>query len=271
MSFIKSLARRTVSLLAIAVISVLSGCKTQPVNPPPMLPAYTAFHSPLRETLPLRRVVALPMENYTEYPEASDRVLASVVSDLRAAGMFDLVYLPPNEARQCHEQFALHGCYPDELLVELASRNRADGVMFTSLNTYHPYWPPRVGLKLHIVSTLEDVTLVSVDGLWDAQEACIASQAEAFYGISSADCHIPRPELAVYSPAQFERFVARQVVQAIAGPPPVSEQTAAIADGSASPSVDGASDAEIVARRHRSPYRHPRTARSMEAGSTLFR
>ena len=103
-------------------------------------------------------------------------------------------------------------------MVELAKQYQADAVVFSSLTDYHPYWPPRVGVKLHIVSTHEAVTLASIDGLWDAKNEPVALAAENFYCQLSPKSTLIRPDTILYAPSYFQKFVAHQIVGALAPP-----------------------------------------------------
>ncbi len=207
-----------VSILSGVVIMVI-GCATDP-QPPPQ-PCYSYYLAPsfLTPTSPaVRRVVLLPMENRTFYAYASIEFRDVLVAEMRSAGLFEVVSLPEETTQSWYRSVHSQGRFQEDALVELAKQHQADAVVFSSLTDYHPYWPPRVGVKLHIVSTHEAVTLASIDGLWDAKNEPVALDAQNFYCQLSPKSTLIRPDTILYAPSYFQKFVAHQIVGALDPP-----------------------------------------------------
>jgi len=109
----------------------------------------------------------------------------------------------------------LQGTFPEHLLVHLANQYQADAVLFVNVNEYHPYAPPKLGVSVHLVSTHEAIVIASVDGIWDARDEALASEAQGYYHQLSHINTLPRCELILHSPDLFQRFVARRIVTAL--------------------------------------------------------
>jgi hypothetical protein len=101
-------------------------------------------------------------------------------------------------------------------LHELALGYSADGVVFSSLRDYHPYSPPRIAATVHLVGTHDAATLVSVDGVWDAQNEAVAKMAHEYAGLLTPTHETGRSDIVLHTPAYFEKFVAGQLARAFA-------------------------------------------------------
>ena len=195
---------------------LLIGCAHPPPVPGP--PTFSSYRAPDFDYWAVRRVVLLPAETQTRYADEAERFRANLASELRATGLFEVVELPPY-AFECPSTAVLHGTFPEHLLVDLARRFQADALLFTNVTQYQPYAPPRIGAKVHLVSTKQAITLATVDGVWDARDESLACEARAFYAQISSAHSVPRCELVLQSPDLFQKFVARKIAGALAGRP----------------------------------------------------
>jgi hypothetical protein len=88
-------------------------------------------------------------------------------------------------------------------------------VLFVSINEYHPYSPPKLAATVHLVSTAEAIAVASVDGIWDAGDDALATDARHYYHQLSHISSLPRCELILHHPDLFQRFVAHEIAEAI--------------------------------------------------------
>jgi hypothetical protein len=190
-------------------------------------PAYTCYRAPEFAQGAVRRVVLLPTENDTTYAEAAKRFRAGLAAELRATGVFEVVAPPEESLGDCPVRTVAECALPPRLLLEMAMRFNADAVLLSCLTAYHPYSPPRIGATVHLVSTREAATLVSVDGLWDGRNAATAMAARDFVGRLALSDGGRDGDAVLQTPAYFEKLVAWQIAHAFANTPDAG--TAAVA------------------------------------------
>jgi hypothetical protein len=196
--------------MALACLIILTGCARHHavVEPPPI----SVYRDPGLEQAGVRRILLLPTENETEYLDAASRIREHLATELRATGLFEVVSPPEEAFGDCDPHLLAQGTVPAHLLLEMAHRFNADGVLLSVLTQYHPYAPPRLGVTVHLVSTREGATLVTVDGTWDARNEDVAAYAQQFAcELSLPDGADAAPEAVLHTPAYFEKLVARQI------------------------------------------------------------
>jgi len=208
-------------LLAFAMLN-LSGCprRRHEVSAPP---CFSCYRTPEFEHLGVRRVVLLPTEHQPTQSEAAERFRATLASELRATGLFEVVAPPLSEFGCWDSSNLAYGWVSTSVLRELALGYSADGVVFSSLRDYHPYSPPRIAATVHLVGTHDAVTLVSADGVWDAQNEAVAEMAREYAGLLSPVDETGRPDVVLHTPAYYEKFVATQLASAFASQWPEHE------------------------------------------------
>lgn len=203
---------RRIAIGLVCLASVAAGCAHKVHNASP--PTFSRYRAPDFDFYGIRRVVVLPAENQTRYPDAAEQFRANLANELRSAGLFEVVELPVYN-RICPSTAGLQGTFPEQLLVDLAKQFQAEAVLFVNVNEYHPYSPPKLGATVHLVSTHEAIALASVDGMWDARDGALAAEAQGYYHQLSQNGSLPRRELVLHSPDLFQRFVARKIVAAL--------------------------------------------------------
>jgi hypothetical protein len=182
--------------------------------------AYTCYRDSSFEQQAVRRVVLMPTENETTHGEAGRRFRESLAAELRAQGLFEVIAPPEGVFGECPLHTVAGGAIPPQLLLDMALQFNADGVLFSCLTAYHPYAPPRIGATVHLVTTREAATLVSVDGLWDARNEAITESAQDFAEHLALPGGTSGPDTILHAPTYFEKFVAWQIACAFAGPTP---------------------------------------------------
>jgi hypothetical protein len=173
----------------------------------------------------VRRVVLLPTENETRYLKAGRRIREQLAAELKSTGLFQVIAPPVEAFGHCETHLVAHDGLPEDLLVDMARRFNADGVLISAVTDYHPYSPPRVGVTVHLINTRDARTLVTVDGMWDARDAAVAAYAQQVSRtLTSASGAEISPRMVIDTPAYFELLVARQVAASFAPPlPPAAE------------------------------------------------
>lgn len=161
------------------------------------------------------RVVVLPVDGLEDDPVAAAIVTDALLAELQDVGPFELVPPEPIEfARGVpHPSPALP--VPDQL-ADLAARHRADAVLFTTVTSYEPYSPMRLGLSVRLVSVQDGATLVGIDTVRIASiDVPPDSAACSGFGPHDDIWHA-EAALAGCSPRYFARYVAHQVAEALA-------------------------------------------------------
>jgi hypothetical protein len=206
--------RCVVSGLLLAV-ALTSGCqlgeKTHVVRPP-----YTAYRSPNLLADPPRRILVMPVISTVFDGGYSQRWYHLFTSELRSLSRFEVVNADADVllVQQCLEH-AQQGLYPEASLVALAQRYRVDAVIFTRMDNFDPYWPPRMSLNINLVETFNGETLAAVDGNWDARDECTEVLIHDYARSVTTSRGTSNPDLFVQSPEYFGKFVANSVAFAL--------------------------------------------------------
>jgi len=162
----------------------------------------------------MRRVALAVLTNESEHPRAIDSLRANLAAELQAAGLFEVVVLPPRQVRDLSLKVRRSGRYDESVLVELHRRYNVDGLLVGTLTQYRPYRPMKIGVVLHLISINEATPVASIDALWDMRNRRVAQAARAYAQKHLKDCENPASaELIIHSPDLFQRFVCRQIAE----------------------------------------------------------
>jgi hypothetical protein len=203
---------------AVAALLAVAGCTRAPelLPSPPTASWYRAPDFALNE---VRRVIVLPMEHPPQDLVAADRVRQAMAAELQKTGRFE-VLCPPEDYFTCwRDDSLLRGIPTAELLADLARHFAVDGVVFSSLRDYDVYGLPRISVVVHLVCTYNGMTLASVDGQWDAQDAAVASRAIAYAQHKQASHRLGDAQMILKTPSWYERFVATELAGLLFLPP----------------------------------------------------
>ncbi len=173
----------------------------------------------------VRRVVILPTGNETKHRGAEEIFQKALAEALQATGHFEVIRLAPADLEGLPPPVPSMASYSEKLLALLSRRYRAEGVAFSTLRSYHPYWPMRIGASVNVVDTREAVTMASVDGIWDASQESIARQARGFFARQTFQQSLPHNDLILHSPRNYSAFVAYQIATAIVADAKRTHQT----------------------------------------------
>jgi hypothetical protein len=201
----------------------------QPLPPGP--PTFSQYHLPGFDWGGVDRVLVLPLLNESPYTRAGDEVRAALTSELQRLGRFEVVAAPPDDQGRLSRAVHRSGRFDEALLLEIGRSARADVVVAATVTQYSPYPRPRLGLVVQAVAPLRAKVAGSVDGLWDTTDQRIADRVRAYYRqrpterppwvrnhVIAADDSFAE-QLALDSPALFQRFVCHEAVLALVGLP----------------------------------------------------
>ncbi|MBA4065296.1 MAG: hypothetical protein C0501_16615 [Isosphaera sp.] len=192
----------------------------------------------------VNRVVVLPFLNESAYTRADEEVAAALRSELQKLGRFEVVAAPPDDHAVLAAVVHRGGRFDEAVMLEIARLARADVVVHGTVTQYSPYPRPRLGLVLQAVGPERAKVVSSVDGLWDSTDLAVAERARVYFRqtperppwvrnrvIARDDSFAA--DLALESPALFQRFVCREAALTLLGLPVplVAEADPGQADG----------------------------------------
>jgi hypothetical protein len=102
---------------------------------------------------------------------------------------------------------------PSQLLQDVQRQTSADAILFSSLSTYQPYPPLRIGIKLTLVRVHDGVVLWQFDDGFNAGEAPTLNDARKYLRESMGIETDPPPALSVDSPQRFIRYGVSRTVR----------------------------------------------------------
>jgi len=200
---------RTTRLALAGALLALGGCASAP---PVSAPPITSYRGVEVERGDLRRVAVLPFQNETAFPEEADAVAEALLDEVRKRGRFEAFPLRLREEEDPGEVARRRGEFRKELLMELRRSHGADAALFGVITAYSPYLPPRLGVKLELVSTLTGEVAWSAEGLLDAAEARTTEDMKRYYRESAPPGgSLYDWQLLLYSPQRFLRYACQRL------------------------------------------------------------
>lgn len=229
--------RFTVGVATVAVAVVLGGgchlfdgkLRRHPKAEPP---TFSQYHLDGWDWSRVDRVLVLPFLNESSHTRAGDEARAAFTSELQRMGRFEVVNAPSDDKAVLAAQIHRGGRFDEAAMLEVARATSADVVVHGIVTQYSPYHPrPRLGLIIQAVSPQQAKVVSSVDGVWDTTDSAIAERCRTYYRqrvrplppwirnhvIASDDSFAG--ELALDSPALFQRWVCHESVLTLLGLP----------------------------------------------------
>lgn len=224
--------------LAAVGCSWLSQSPLLPRNqgPPPPPVTYSTYRHDGWTWDGVGRVVVLTPRNESAYTRADAEFQAALTAELQRLGRFEVVAAPLDEHANLSTVIHRGGTFDEGVMLDIARRTRADVVVFPTVTQYSPYPRPRMGVVLQAVAPAAGKVIGSVDGLWDSTDGGIAEQVQAYYR------QRPKPlptfirnheiaadenfaaDLALDSPALFQRWVAAVTAKLLVEGPEANDQ-----------------------------------------------
>lgn len=208
----------------------------------PEPPTYSQYHLSGWSWDRVDRVLVLPVLNepasaLTANDEvrdtrAGDKIRNAFTSELQRMARFEVVAAAPDDQAFLTAVVHRDGRFDEAVMLDLAGRTHADVIVHITVTHYSPYPRPRLGLVVQAVGAAEAKVVGSVDGVWDTTDAAVAERCRVFYRQRTH----PRPgfirrnhviatddefagELALESPALFQRWVCHEAILALMGYP----------------------------------------------------
>ncbi|MDB5312205.1 MAG: hypothetical protein JWO38_6407 [Gemmataceae bacterium] len=227
---------RAAAAVLAAALAAAAGCQLFGLDPLPKKrlpapPTFSQYHLDGWDWGRVDRVLVLPFLNESAYTRAGRETQAALTSELQRLGQFEVVAGPPDDQALLARIVHRGGRFDEAVMLDIGRTARADVVVHGTITQYSPYPRPRLGLVLQAVGPREAKVVASVDGLWDTTDGAIAERCRTFYRqrprqrppwirnhvIASDDSFAG--ELALDSPALFQRFVCHEAALALLGLP----------------------------------------------------
>lgn len=200
------------------------------VSPAPgCLPTYSQYHSDTFRWGSVARVLVLPFRNESKYTRAGEEINTAFRAEMQQLGRFEVV-ASAHDAPVLSTEIHKSGKFDEAELIRLKKLYSADVIIYGTVTQYSPYPRPKVGIIIQAVNTSDGKVIGSVDGLWDANNLPIAKRAQGYYlqrkprgpyveanWIFPDDGHAD--EIALLSPALFQRFVCSEVASLLVQDP----------------------------------------------------
>jgi hypothetical protein len=199
-------------------------------GPPPEPATFSQYHLDGWSWGHVDRVLVLPFLNESEYTRAGDEVRISLATELQREGRFEVIGAPADDRAVLAVQIHRGGRFDEAAMLDLAHTTKADVVVHGIITQYSPYPRPRIGLVIQAIGPQQAKVVASVDGLWDTTDPPVAERCRAYYRQCARE---PRPfvrnnkvvsaddglavELALESPALFQRWVCHEIVLSLLG------------------------------------------------------
>jgi hypothetical protein len=228
---------RRASLAFTAALAVAAGCQLFGLEPirrkrPPAPPTFSLYHQENWDWGRVDRVLVLPFLNNAPIPPRTARdIQAALTSKLQELGQFEVVSAPEDDQGLLTRPVHRGGRFDEAVMLDLGRAARADVIIAGTVTHYSAYPRQRLGLVLQGIGPREGKVVASVDGLWDTTDGNVAERCRAYYRQSKR----PRPawvrnhvivsddafagELALDSPALFQRFVCHEAALGLLGLP----------------------------------------------------
>ncbi len=197
--------------------------------PPPAPITYSRFHQPDWDWGGVSRVVVLSPRNESAYTRAGREFHSELAAALQRLGRFEVVTAPFDDHARLASVTHQTGRFDETVLLAIATETRADVVLLPTVSQYSPYPRPKLGVVVQAVAPATGKVVASVDGVWDSSDGGIAEQVRAYYRQRPtplptyvrnhtivADDNFAA-DLALDSPALFQKFVATKVAAVLVG------------------------------------------------------
>jgi hypothetical protein len=223
-------------IVIVVIAATFAGCSlfdrlAERVGTAKSPPTFSQYHLDGWSWDTVDRVVVLQFLNESEYTRAGVEVRAAFTSEFQRLGRFEVVATVANDRPVLAAKIHRQGEFDEAEMLEIASQNRADVVIHGVVTQYSPYPRPRLGIILQAVGPMQAKVVASVDGLWDTTDKRISDRLRTFYRqrprerppfirnyvIASDDAFAS--ELALDSPALFQRFVCHEAALTLLGLP----------------------------------------------------
>ena len=193
-------------------------------------PSYSRYRLPGFDWKTVHRVLVLPPYNPSIHPRVASEIRQALAAELQQLGQFEVVSPPPDYPDNLSKYVHVNGRFDEAAMLALGQHFNADVIVHVAITQYMPYTRPRIGLVVQAISPAAAKVVASVDGLWDSSTEQVARRARDRYRVAEPtrlQKHFRGPptptdgradELALESPMLFQRFVCRELAEALVAP-----------------------------------------------------
>ncbi len=164
-----------------------------------------------------RRVLVLPIQATKMTTKVRKDLEATLISELTSQGRFQVLRMDTatTEGKEIYPTERRGKIDPD-LVVDLGRRYQADALLLTRVTQWFPYKPPRLGLRLQLVSVHSGKVIWAVDQTWDAgTERTRLDLIDYARTTLAPQANMHGWEFLMLSPRRFGRFAIRRSVSTL--------------------------------------------------------
>jgi hypothetical protein len=195
--------------LTIAVALLATGCR------PLLVPQSHVGYYLDRQMLPGRvhNVVFLPLANDTGYPPVSEGTTTALFQAIQGRQLFYITLAQLPETPADGNPVDVRKAFTLKDLAQMRQSFGSDAVLIGTVTQFHPYPRMQLGLYLRLVDLRDSRIIWSVDHVWDATDKATQTRMEAYFHDQRGTGFDPITwRLTAVSPAEFEQFVAYEIV-----------------------------------------------------------
>lgn len=193
----------------VAMVLLLAGCALE--RPPEKRPVNHYLADP-RDLDCVRRILVLPFSEEPGIAAEKDLVRSAYVDELQKLRRFEVVPLPTDVGEVAVLDASMRkGRIRAEEIVALCNRYRVDAVVLGSITAWRAYTPPRLGMRVQMVSVHSGSIVWAVDALYDANDRSMVNDLRHFYAnVETHDHNQHGWEFDLLSPSRFCHYVAHR-------------------------------------------------------------
>ncbi|HHI79403.1 MAG TPA: hypothetical protein ENK02_05445 [Planctomycetes bacterium] len=165
-----------------------------------------------------RRVLVLPIQSTNMTSTLRKDLEEALLSELAFQGRFQVLRMEPSQGAEGKEIYPTErrGRIDPDLVVELGRRYQADALLLTRVTQWFPYKPPRIGLRLQLVSVHSGKVIWAIDQTWDAGTERTRLDLINYARTTLAPQeNLHGWEFLMISPRRFGRFALRRSVNTL--------------------------------------------------------
>ncbi len=166
-----------------------------------------------------RRVLVLPIQTTHMTTAVTKDLQEALLAELSSQGRFQVLQMEPatGEGKDIYPTERRGKIDPD-LVVGLGRRYQADALLLTRVTQWFPFKPPRLGLRIQLVSVHSGKVIWAVDQTWDAgTERTRLDLIDYARRTLAPQENLHGWEFLLLSPRRFGRFALRRSVSTLGG------------------------------------------------------
>jgi len=174
-----------------------------------------AWRSPTIDGHRIRRVIALPFRDDTDYPGLSDGIQSGFVDALNNRQAFEVVSLGREVLTDSDEELWFRtGRVRKDTIITLSRTYHADAVLYGTVTRYRAYEPMAVGLRISLVSSGAGDPVWEANALFDTADARIVRDVHNWWNREAADIgQLENWRTVLMSPTLFITYACTRVVE----------------------------------------------------------